>query len=72
MRAGVVGLGNMGGRMARRLVDGGETVTGYDVDPARAAAVGAAPAESLAALAAESDAILLSLPDSPVIEAVAR
>jgi 3-hydroxyisobutyrate dehydrogenase-like beta-hydroxyacid dehydrogenase len=60
----------MGGRMARRLVDGGETVTGYDVDPERAAAVGATTAESLAALAAESDAILLSLPDSSVIEAV--
>ncbi len=70
MRAGVVGLGNMGGRMAQRLVDGGEKVTGYDVEPGRAAAVGAAPAESLVALAAESDAILLSLPDSPVIEAV--
>jgi 3-hydroxyisobutyrate dehydrogenase len=70
VRAGVVGLGNMGGRMAGRLVERGEKVTGYDVEPARAAAVGAAPAESLAALAAESDAILLSLPDSPVIEAV--
>jgi 3-hydroxyisobutyrate dehydrogenase len=70
VRAGVVGLGNMGGRMARRLVEGGEKVTGYDVESARVAAVGAAPAHSLAALAAASDAILLSLPDSPVIEAV--
>jgi 3-hydroxyisobutyrate dehydrogenase-like beta-hydroxyacid dehydrogenase len=70
MKAGVVGLGNMGGRMARRLVDGGETVSGYDLDPARAGEVGVVSAESPAALAAESDAILLSLPDSSVIEAV--
>jgi 3-hydroxyisobutyrate dehydrogenase len=67
---GMVGLGNMGGRMARRLVDGGEAVTGYDVDPARATAVGVEPAASLASLAADVDVILLSLPDSRVIEAV--
>jgi 3-hydroxyisobutyrate dehydrogenase-like beta-hydroxyacid dehydrogenase len=70
VRVGVVGLGNMGGRMARRLAEGGESVTGYDLDPARAAAAGVAPAESLGTLVAESYAILLSLPDSPVIEAV--
>jgi 3-hydroxyisobutyrate dehydrogenase-like beta-hydroxyacid dehydrogenase len=70
VRVAVVGLGNMGGRMARRLVDGGEAVAGYDVDPARASAVGAEPAASLAALAAEADVVLLSLPDSDVIEAV--
>jgi 3-hydroxyisobutyrate dehydrogenase len=70
VRVGVVGLGNMGGRMARRLVDGGEAVTGYDVDASRAAAVGAQPVASLAELAAASDVILLSLPDSRVIEAV--
>jgi 3-hydroxyisobutyrate dehydrogenase len=67
---GVVGLGNMGGRVARRLVDGGEAVIGYDVDPVRAGAAGAQPAASLAALAAESDLVLMSLPDSRVIEAV--
>jgi 3-hydroxyisobutyrate dehydrogenase len=70
VRVGVVGLGNIGGRMARRLVAGGETVTGYDVDPARAGAAGARPAESLAQLAADSDVVLMSLPDSRVIEAV--
>ena len=72
MRVGIVGLGNMGGRMARRLVDGGETVAGYDADPARAAAVGVEPAASLAALADFADVVLLSLPDSTVIEAVVR
>jgi 3-hydroxyisobutyrate dehydrogenase len=70
VRVGVVGLGNMGGRMARRLVDGGETVSGYDVDAARAAAAGVVPAASLAALAGAADVVLFSLPDSRVIEAV--
>jgi 3-hydroxyisobutyrate dehydrogenase len=67
---GVVGLGNMGGRIARRIVDGGERVVGYDADPARPAAAGAEAAGSLAELAAAADVVLLSLPDSTVIEAV--
>jgi 3-hydroxyisobutyrate dehydrogenase len=67
---GVVGLGNMGGRIARRLVDGGEDVVGFDLDGARAAAAGARAAESPAEVAREADVVLLSLPDSPAIEAV--
>jgi 3-hydroxyisobutyrate dehydrogenase len=67
---GFVGLGNMGGRIARRLLDGGESVLGYDADPARGAQVGVEPAASLAAVASAADVVLLSLPDSPVIEAV--
>ena len=70
MTVGVVGLGNMGGRIARRLVDGGEDVAGFDLDDARAAEAGAAAAESLAALARDADVVLLSLPDSRAIEAV--
>jgi 3-hydroxyisobutyrate dehydrogenase len=69
---GMVGLGNMGGRMARRLVSAGYDVRGFDADPARAQAVGVIPAASLAELAAGCDVILLSLPDSTVIEAVTR
>jgi 3-hydroxyisobutyrate dehydrogenase len=67
---GVVGLGNMGGRIARRLVDGGEDVVGFDVDAARAADAGARAATSLAELAGAADVALLSLPDSTAIEAV--
>jgi 3-hydroxyisobutyrate dehydrogenase len=67
---GVVGLGNMGGRIARRLVDRGEAVVGFDLDGARAAGAGARPAASLAALAGATDVVLLSLPDSRAIEAV--
>ena len=67
---GVVGLGNMGGRIARRLVDGGEDVVGFDLDAARAADAGARAAGSLAEVASAADVVLLSLPDSPAIEAV--
>lgn len=70
MSVGVIGLGNMGGRIARRIVDARETVLGHDADPARASAVGVDPAGSPAEVAAEADVVLLSLPDSRVVEAV--
>ena len=70
MTVGVVGRGNMGGRIARRLVDGGEDVVGFDLDAARAADAGARVAAWLAEVASAADVVLLSLPDSPAIEAV--
>ena len=70
MKVGVIGLGNMGGRIARRIVDGGETVVGHDVDAARARAVGVEAAGSPAEVAAQADVLLLSLPDSNVVESV--
>ena len=70
MTVGVVGLGNMGGRIARRLVDGGEDVVGFDLDAARAADAGARAAASPSEVASAADVVLLSLPDSPAIEAV--
>ena len=70
MTVGVVGLGNMGGRIARRLVEGGEDVVGFDLDASRAAGAGARSAASLADVAGAADVVLLSLPDSPAIEAV--
>jgi 3-hydroxyisobutyrate dehydrogenase len=66
---GVVGLGNMGGRIARRLADGGEDVVGFDLVATRAADAGARAAASLAEVASEADVLLLSLPSSPAIEA---
>lgn len=69
-KIGFVGLGNMGGRIARRLVDGGLSVLGLDQVPGRAEACGAQAARSLAQLAQEADIILMSLPDSQVVEAV--
>jgi 3-hydroxyisobutyrate dehydrogenase len=71
-RIGFVGLGNMGGRMTRRLVDAGHVVLGYDPVPGRAAAAGAEAAASVTEVVQGSDCMLLSLPDSSVIEAVVR
>lgn len=70
MRVGVIGLGNMGGRITRRIVSAGRPVLGFDLDPGRASAVGAEPAASAAAVAEASDVVLLSLPDSPIVERV--
>jgi 3-hydroxyisobutyrate dehydrogenase len=69
---GMVGLGNMGGRMARRLVDAGVEVVGYDPVVGRAEAAGAEPADSPAAVAQRCPTVLLSLPDSSVVEPVVR
>ena len=70
MRVGVIGLGNMGGRITRRIAAAGRPVLGFDVDPGRASAVGAEPAASPVAVAEASDVVLLSLPDSPIVEHV--
>ncbi|HEY1622664.1 MAG TPA: NAD(P)-dependent oxidoreductase [Streptosporangiaceae bacterium] len=69
-RVGFIGLGNMGGRMTRRLADAGIAVLGFDPRPGQAAAAGATTAASVAEVAAASDVILLSLPDSRVVESV--
>jgi 3-hydroxyisobutyrate dehydrogenase len=69
---GVVGLGNMGGRMARRLVDAGIPVVGFDAQAGRAEAVGAKPLGDPAEVARASEVVLMSLPDSHVVEAVVR
>lgn len=71
-RIGFIGLGNMGGRMTRRLVDAGHHVLGFDPVPGRSAEAGAEPATSVTDVAEQSDCILLSLPDSGVIESVIR
>jgi len=60
----------MGGRIARRIVAAGHPVAGWDLDPERATAAGAAPARSLATLAGHADVVLLSLPDSAAVESV--
>jgi 3-hydroxyisobutyrate dehydrogenase-like beta-hydroxyacid dehydrogenase len=60
----------MGGRIARRIRDGGLVVRGFDVDAARAAEAGVEAASSLAELAGAVDVVFLSLPDSSIIERV--
>jgi len=66
MQIGFVGLGTMGGPMARRLAEQGHRVTGYDVDAARVGRAregGVTLAASPAGAAESADAVLSSLPD---------
>jgi 3-hydroxyisobutyrate dehydrogenase len=69
-RVGIVGVGHMGSRIGRRILDAGETIVGYDRDSERLEASGIPPAASLEAVAHDADVILLSLPDSRVVEPV--
>ena len=58
MKLGIIGLGRMGGNMARRLIAGGHEVVAYDRDPAAvedARSHGAIPAASLAEVAQKLD-----------------
>lgn len=62
LRVGWIGLGAMGGPMARVALDAGFPVTGFDVfEPARSAlsAVGGRAAESAAEAAREADVLVL-------------
>lgn len=67
---GFIGLGNMGGRMARQIIGDGVAVTGFDPRAEAITEAGATPAASAADVTAASDVVLLSLPDSKVVEAV--
>ncbi|GLY98599.1 NAD(P)-dependent oxidoreductase [Actinoplanes sp. NBRC 103695] len=70
MRIGFAGLGNMGGRMASCVVRAEQEVLGFDVRPENVTAASAKPAGSIGELTDGSDILLLSLPDSTVVEAV--
>jgi 3-hydroxyisobutyrate dehydrogenase len=70
LRIGFIGLGNMGGRMAKCITAAGRDVLGHDPVEDNVAAAGATAAGSAAAVADGSDIILLSLPKSSVVEAV--
>jgi 3-hydroxyisobutyrate dehydrogenase-like beta-hydroxyacid dehydrogenase len=69
-RIGIVGVGNMGGRISRRILDAGFAVTGYDRDPAQLERAGVDAAGSAAEVVGAAEVVLLSLPDSNVVEAV--
>jgi 3-hydroxyisobutyrate dehydrogenase len=70
VRSGMIGLGNMGGRIARRIHRAGLEVVGYDVDPAQAGRAGVPVAGSIAELVGGVMVVFLSLPDSRVVETV--
>jgi 3-hydroxyisobutyrate dehydrogenase len=70
LRSGMIGLGNMGGRIARRIRDAELPIVGFDVSAEQASRSGVPTAASIAELVEQADVVLLSLPDSRVVEAV--
>jgi 3-hydroxyisobutyrate dehydrogenase len=70
LRGGMIGLGNMGGRIARRIRDGGRPIIGFDVNSDHAARSGVPTTTTITELVAATDVVLFSLPDSGIVEAV--
>ena len=70
LRAGIIGAGNMGGRMGRRVAAAGDPIAAFDANATTLAECGMEPAVSAAALTESVDVVLLSLPDSAIIERV--
>jgi len=72
---GFVGLGAMGGRMAKRLLDAGHTVVGYNRTRARAqwlVDAGMRPAVSPRAVAEAAEVVFSMVTDTDALDAVAR
>ena len=72
-RVGFVGLGTMGAAMARNVARAGFTVTAWNRTPGRGmdlAELGVTMSTSPAAAAAESDAVVVCVSDTPDVEAV--
>lgn len=70
---GIVGLGNMGMPMAKRLVAAGYQVLGYDVSPdarGELASHGGSPVDDLAAVVRDVAIIVLMLPNSQIVDQV--
>ncbi len=69
---GIIGTGLMGSACARRLIAAGQSVTGYDVDPAKAPAfakLGGQTAASIAALARDGNTMVLAVFNTDQVEA---
>jgi 3-hydroxyisobutyrate dehydrogenase-like beta-hydroxyacid dehydrogenase len=74
MHLGFIGVGKMGGPMAGRLLDAGHTLTLFDVHAAALQPLlqrGARQAASAAAIAAEVETVLVSLPTPDIVRQVA-
>lgn len=74
-RVGIIGLGIMGGAMARSLVERGWEVSGFDLDQKRLAelaAIGVRPMADVAATAAAARLVITSLPYPAAARAVAE
>ena len=72
-RVGWIGLGDLGGAMARRIQSQGVKLTVYDIDQAavrRLTDMGSEAAGSIRELAGRSDIVMLSLPHPTVLDEV--
>ena len=72
---GIVGLGIMGGAIARNLVDRGWRVIGFDTDAGKRAELAAANvviADNVAQVARDAPVIMTSLPTPAAVETVAK
>ena len=71
---GIIGLGIMGGAIARNLVERGWAVVGFDTEPARRselALAGVTIVDGTSAVAARASVIMTSLPNADAAHAVA-
>lgn len=74
-RIGFVGLGLMGSRMIANLLSAGFPLIGYDIDCDRVNAfieAGGKPVDDPTSMATQADVIILSLPNSYVVNSVVR
>ncbi len=72
-RIGFIGLGKMGGPMARRLLRAGHAVVAHDIRPDAVAAAcrdGAEAGATCAGVAAQADVVITMLPDARAVERV--
>jgi putative dehydrogenase len=72
---GIVGLGIMGGAIARNLVERGWRVIGFDTDPAKCAELAVAKviiADSVEQVTRDAPVVMTSLPTPAAVESVAR
>jgi 3-hydroxyisobutyrate dehydrogenase-like beta-hydroxyacid dehydrogenase len=70
MKVGFIGLGRIGGPMARRLAAAGHDLTVHDREPERIATLvanGAHGADSVGAASADRDVVMTSLPDDEAL-----
>ncbi len=65
-----IGLGNMGGPMARNLVKAGHSVRGFDMVQKNVEAAGAAPCKSAAEAAKGAEIVVTMLPAGPHVRSV--
>src|SRR5579863_9200117 len=73
-KIGFIGVGRMGSRMARRLIEAGYGVTVCDTDQAAVESLvdaGAEAADTPSAVGSAAEIVLVSLPTPPVVQEVA-